>query len=104
VLDEGFPILDAPFDAAPDLSGDAETQMELLTDALANGDRAYVAHALGTVVRARGGVAKVAKRAGIDRQVLERALARNGNVRLEIFLAVLRGMGWRLRIEIDSAA
>lgn len=44
--------LGEPFDPALYIT-DIETQVELLTDALASGDRAYIAHALGTVARAR---------------------------------------------------
>ena len=44
--------LGPPFDAAKYIT-DAESQAELISDALASGDRAYVAHALGIVARAR---------------------------------------------------
>ena len=44
--------LGEPFDAAEYIT-DAETQRELLADALASGDRAYIAHARSTVARAR---------------------------------------------------
>jgi probable addiction module antidote protein len=51
-----------PFDAARYL-GSPEVQAELLNDALASGDAAYIALARGVVARARG-VTDVARPAG----------------------------------------
>ena len=87
--------LEAPFDAAEYIT-DAETQAELLSDALASGDRAYIAKALGTVARARGGLTKLATETGLQRQALHRALGDNGNPRLDTILKVIAALGFRL--------
>ena len=63
-----------PFDAAEYIT-EPEDQAELLADALASGDRAYIAHALGIVARARGGIGKLAEETGLQRQALYRALS-----------------------------
>ena len=94
--------LDPPFDAAEYLTGDTETQLEMLTDALGSGDRAYVAHALGTVARARGGIAKLATETGLQRQALHRALGKDGNPRLDTLLKVIAALG--LTIKVEAAA
>lgn len=95
--------LGEPFDAAAYIT-DTETQVELLTDALASGDRAYIAHALGTVARARGGIAKLAAETGLQRQALHRALSKEGNPRLDTLLKVLKALGLQLRLEVAEAA
>ena len=95
--------LGEPFDAALYIT-DIETQIELITDALATGDRAYIAHALGTVARARGGIAKLAVEAGLRRPALHRALGHDGNPRLDTLLKVLKALGLKMRVESAKAA
>ncbi len=92
-----------PFDTAAQLAGDTETQLELLTDALASGNRAYVAHALGVVARARGGIAQLAGETGLKRQALHRALSPDGNPRLDTLLKVLSALGLRAKVEMVQA-
>ena len=54
--------------------------------------------ALRQIAEARGGMAKVAKDAGIQRESLYRALSKRGNPRLTTLLAIVRAMGWTLTI------
>lgn len=60
-----------PFDAAEYLTS-LQAQTELISEAFASGDTAFIAHALDTVARARGGqsdsgkVAAIAKAANIS--------------------------------------
>lgn len=91
--------LGAAFDAAKYIEGDDDAQRDLLVDALASGDRAYVAHALGTIARARGGLTKLASETGIKRQALHRALGRDGNPTLDTLLKVLSALGLRATVE-----
>jgi probable addiction module antidote protein len=56
------------FDAAKHMSS-AESQAELLTDALESGDAGYIANALGVIARARG-MTEVARGAGVTREAL----------------------------------
>jgi probable addiction module antidote protein len=55
------------------------------------------------VAEARGGIAKVAKAAGIERQSLYRALSPRGNPRFSTFVAVTKAMGLTLTIETATA-
>ena len=54
--------------------------------------------ALRQIAEARGGMAKVAKDAGIQRESLYRALSKRGNPRLTTLLAVIRAMGMTLTV------
>lgn len=55
--------------------------------------------ALRRVAEARGGVAKVAKAAGVERESLYRALSPRGNPRWSTLVAVTKAMGLRLTVE-----
>ena len=54
--------------------------------------------ALRQIAEARGGMAKLAKDAGIQRESLYRALSKRGNPRLTTLLAVIRAMGMTLTV------
>jgi probable addiction module antidote protein len=54
---------------------------------------------LRQIAEARGGVAKVAKAAGIKRESLYRALSPRGNPRLSTLTAVLKAVGLKLSVE-----
>lgn len=53
---------------------------------------------LRQIVEARGGMAKVAKDAGIQRESLYRALCKRGNPRLTTLLPVIRALGMTLTV------
>lgn len=55
--------------------------------------------ALRRVAEARGGIAKVAKAAGVERESLYRALSAYGNPRLSTLVAVTKAMGLKLTVE-----
>jgi probable addiction module antidote protein len=55
--------------------------------------------ALRRVAEARGGIAKVAKAAGIERESLYRALSVRGNPRLSTLVAVAKAVGLKLTVE-----
>ncbi len=55
--------------------------------------------ALRRIAEARGGIAKIAKAAGIERESLYRALSAKGNPRMSTLVAVTRAMGLRLTVE-----
>ena len=63
------------------------------------GDPRVLLVALRRVAEARGGVAKVAKAAGVERESLYRALSANGNPRFSTLVAVTKAMGLRLTVE-----
>ena len=57
--------------------------------------------ALRHIAEARGGVAKIAKAAGVERESLYRALSPRGNPRLSTLFAVTKAMG--LTLTVDTA-
>ena len=83
-----------PFDPAEHLT-DLADQVELLTDALATGNAAYIANALGTIARARG-MSDVARGAGVTREALYKSLTEKGDPKLTTFMSVLRTMNIEL--------
>jgi probable addiction module antidote protein len=60
--------------------------------------------ALRHIAEARGGVAKIAKAAGIERESLYRALSPRGNPRLSTLFAVTKAMGLTLTVETAQAS
>jgi probable addiction module antidote protein len=90
------------FDAAKYLD-DEESQRFLLDDAVKSGDAGYIANALGTIARAKGGLSHLERITGIKRQTLNKSLGKEGNPTLETLLPVLKALGLRLRIEPETA-
>src|SRR5262249_55043271 len=67
-----------------------------LEAALEDGDPAVIAASLGDIARAKG-MTKVARKAGLGRESLYKALSRDGNPELGTVLRVLSAVGVRLR-------
>jgi probable addiction module antidote protein len=55
--------------------------------------------ALRQIAEARGGIAKIAQAAGVERESLYRALSPRGNPRLSTLFAVTKAMGLTLTVE-----
>ena len=66
-----------------------------LEAALHDGDPAVVTAALGDIARAQG-MTRVARRAGLGRESLYKALSPEGNPELGTVLKVIRALGLRL--------
>jgi probable addiction module antidote protein len=90
-----------PFDAAEYLTDD-ETIAEYLTDALESDDPRIIAKALGTVARAKGGMAQLSRETGIAREALYRALSATGNPELGTALKVMHALGVRLTASLSA--
>lgn len=86
------------YDPAEDL-GDPQAQAELISDAFASGDPAYIKVALNTVARARN-MTQIAENAGITRQALYKALSEDGDPKLSTLIGVTKAMG----IQISATA
>lgn len=86
-----------PFDAAKYLDT-PESQAELVADALESGDATYLTHALGVVARARG-MSEIAKKTGITREGLYKALSAEGDPRLSTFLGVIKSLGLQISVK-----
>lgn len=59
--------------------------------------------ALRRIAEARGGIATVARKAGIERESLHRALSLRGNPRFSTLNAVIRAVGLKLTVEAPQA-
>src|SRR5262249_36295355 len=84
------------FDAAQYLdSADAGTPY--LEEATASNAPAFIAHALGTVARARG-MSKIAAKAGLSRESLYKALRVDGNPEFATVLRVMDALGLKFSV------
>jgi probable addiction module antidote protein len=83
-----------------ELRKNPEFAAEYLRAALEDNDEpSLLLVALRRVAEARGGIAKVAKAAGIERESLYRALSVRGNPRLSTLVAVAKAVGLKLTVE-----
>lgn len=96
-------MMTRPFDIAAHL--DKDGQNFLLDDAIASDDAAYLAHAIGTIARSKGGLLALERRTGIKRQTLAKSFGEAGNPTLGTLLPVLKALGLTLKIApLDAAA
>ena len=91
-----------PFDPA-EFIDTPEAQAELLDEAMASADPAFIAAALGVIARARG-MTRVAREAGVSRESLYRALSADGDPRLTTLLGVVKALGLQLKLVPASPA
>lgn len=83
-----------------ELRDNPEFAAEYLNAALEDSDEPHVLLvALRRIAEARGGIAKIAKAAGLERESLYRALSASGNPRLSTLVAVTKAIGLRLTVE-----
>jgi probable addiction module antidote protein len=68
-----------------------------LETAFEDGDPAVISAALGTAARARG-MSKVAKKAGVNRTSLYRALKKDSKPYFETISSVVNSLGYRLTL------
>ena len=73
-----------------------EEREAYLNAAFEDGDAAVIAAALGDIARAEG-MSKVAKRTGLGRESLYKALSPEGNPALSTIIKVLRAFDFNLR-------
>ncbi len=86
------------------LRKDPEFAAEYLKAALEDSEEPQVLLlALRRIAEARGGFAKVARAAGIERESLHRALSARGNPRLSTLVAVMQAIGLKLTVETAHA-
>jgi len=88
------------WDAAEHLKTD-EDIAAYLEAVLEDGDSALVAAALGDIARAKG-MSKLAKKAGLGRESLYKALSPEGNPEFATVLKVIRSLGLKLHVEAHS--
>jgi probable addiction module antidote protein len=71
-----------------------------LEAALEDGDPGVIAAVLGAIARSKG-MARVAKKAGLGRESLYKALSKDGNPKLETLLKVTNALGLKLTVAVD---
>ena len=74
-----------------------------VTEALATGDTAVIAHALGVIARTRG-MSRIASETGLSRESLYRALSAEGNPEFATVLRIMEAVGLRLTAEPATKA
>jgi probable addiction module antidote protein len=84
------------FDAADYLNTE-ERQVAYIAAALESGDADFVRDALGLVARARG-MACIAKKAGLNRESLYKALGEAGNPEFGTVMRIVRALGLTLSL------
>jgi probable addiction module antidote protein len=82
------------FDAAEYLDSQ-EAIADYLSEAFETGDDHYIAHAIGTVARARG-MSDVAREAGLSRENLYKALTEDGKPEFGTIMKVLAALDVQL--------
>ncbi|MBX9945939.1 MAG: putative addiction module antidote protein [Reyranella sp.] len=82
------------FDAADHLDTE-ERQVAYIAAALESGEPDFVRDALGLVARARG-MGEIAKKAGLNRESLYKALGETGNPEFGTVMRIVRALGLRL--------
>ncbi|WP_316414756.1 addiction module antidote protein [Mesoterricola silvestris] len=90
-----------PYDAARYLQND-EQIAAYLEAALEDGDPKVILQAIGTIARAKG-MSEIARKAGLGRESLYKALSEDGNPEMITFLKVVRALGLSLHAAPTSA-
>jgi len=85
-----------PFDSAEYLDSE-EAIKAYMEEALEADDPAFIAKALGTIARARG-MSQIAKKAGLSRESLYKALSAEGNPEFSTVVRVLQALGLKFSI------
>jgi len=88
-----------------DVAEHLETEEDMalyLEAALEEGDPALVAAALGDIARAKG-MAQIARKSGLGRESLYKALSPEGNPEFATVLRVVRALGLRLHATTKHA-
>ncbi len=89
------------FDAAEFLDT-PEMVSAYLDAALADGDPALFVAALGDIAKARG-MSDIARKAGVTREALYKALSDNGDPRLSTLFGVIKALGLKVKLEPEGA-
>jgi probable addiction module antidote protein len=84
---------------ALDLLGQDEQGLAHLRDLLEDGDPTLISAALGDDARSRG-MSKVARKAGLGRESLYKALSAEGNSEFATVMKVIRSLGLRLQVHV----
>lgn len=75
---------------------------EYLEAAIEDGHPAIIAAAIGNIARAKG-MSKIARKTGLARESLYKALSPDGNPEFATILKVVRALGLRLHASVEHA-
>jgi probable addiction module antidote protein len=84
------------YDSAAYLDSDKAIRA-YMEEAIATQDAAFIASALGVVARARG-MSQIAKKAGLSRESLYKALSADGNPAFDTMIRVLGALGLKFSV------
>jgi probable addiction module antidote protein len=84
------------FDAADYLNSEKDIQA-FLEASFDGGDQEHITRALGAIARARG-MSKIARKTGISREGLYKALSGEGNPEFATILSVIHALGYKLAV------
>jgi probable addiction module antidote protein len=90
-----------PYDSAEYLNS-AEAINAYMEEALETDDPAFIAKALGTIARARG-MSQIAKKAGLSRESLYKALSAEGNPEFGTIIRVMHALGLKFSVTSTHA-
>ncbi len=85
-----------PWDSAAYLKTE-EDVANYLDAIFEDGDPALIAHGLGVIARSKG-MAKIAKKTGLGRESLYKALSKDGNPGFMTVLKVVNALGYKLKL------
>ncbi|WP_394892780.1 addiction module antidote protein [Mesorhizobium sp. AaZ16] len=88
---------------AADYLDSPETIAAYIEAALEDGDPALITITLGSVARAKG-MSEIAKKTGVTREGLYKALSADGDPKLTTFLSVIKSLGLRLSVKPANEA
>ena len=77
---------------------DSENAAAYVEAAIEMGDPAGLLQALRNIAEARGGIARIAEKTGLNREALYRTLSKRGNPQLKSLAAILDATGLRLSV------
>ena len=80
----------------------AEAIKTYMEEALQTNDPAFIAKALGTIARARG-MSQIAKKAGLSRESLYKALSTEGNPEFGTVIRVMHALGLKFSVATSQA-
>jgi probable addiction module antidote protein len=90
-----------PYDSAEYLDSD-EAIHAYMAEALGTNDPKFIAKSLGTIARARG-MSRIAKKAGLSRESLYKALSTDGNPAFGTVIRVMHALGLKFSIMATDA-
>ena len=90
-----------PYDSAEYLDSD-EAINGYMEEALKTNDPAFIAKALGAIARAHG-MSQIAKKAGLSRESLYKALSTEGNPEFGTVIRVMQALGLKFSITATHA-